>query len=63
MIPIQGDPVTIDSGKVSGTRLNSGVGAYLGIPFAKAPTGELRWKPPQPVAWDGIWNADRRGPE
>ena len=51
------------SGKVSGTRLSSGVKAYFGIPFAKPPTGELRWKPPQPISWDGIWNADRKGPE
>lgn len=63
MIPIAGDPLAITSGKVSGTKLGSGVKAYLGIPFAKPPTGELRWKPPQPISWDGIWNADRRGPE
>ena len=63
MIPLSGDPLTITSGKVSGTRLSSGVKAYLGIPFAKPPTGELRWKSPQPVSWDGIWNADRKGPE
>ena len=63
MMPLSGDPVTIKSGKVSGTRLNSGVKAYLGIPFAKPPTGELRWKAPQPISWDGVWNADRRGPE
>jgi para-nitrobenzyl esterase len=63
MMPLPGDPVTIKSGKVSGTRLNSGVKAYLGIPFAKPPTGELRWKAPQPISWDGVWNADRRGPE
>ena len=63
MMPLPGDPVATVSGKVSGTRLRSGVKAYLGIPFAKPPTGELRWKPPQPITWDGIWNADRRGPE
>jgi para-nitrobenzyl esterase len=63
MIPVLGDPVATAGGKVSGTRLNSGVKAYLGIPFAKPPTGDLRWKPPQPTAWDGVWNADRRGPE
>jgi len=63
MMPLPGDPVAIVSGKVSGTKLRSGVKAYLGIPFAKPPTGELRWKPPQPISWDGIWNADRKGPE
>jgi para-nitrobenzyl esterase len=62
-MPIPDDPVTITSGKLSGTRLVSGVKAYLGVPFAKPPTGELRWKPPQPISWDGIWNADRKGPE
>jgi para-nitrobenzyl esterase len=36
MIPLAGDPLTITGGKVSGTKLNSGVKAYLGIPFAKA---------------------------
>src|SRR6476659_9308547 len=63
MMPLPGDPVATSSGKVSGTRLSSGVKAYLGIPFAKPPTGELRWKPPQPIGWDGVWNADRKGPE
>ena len=63
MMPVPGDPVATASGKVAGTRLSSGVKAYLGIPFAKPPTGDLRWKPPQPIGWDGVWNADRRGPE
>jgi para-nitrobenzyl esterase len=54
MMPLPGDPVTIASGKVSGTRLSSGVKAYLGIPFAKPPTGDLRWKPPQPIGWNGV---------
>ena len=63
MIAIPGDPVATKSGKVAGTKLASGVKAYLGIPFAKPPTGELRWKPPQPMRWNGVWNADRTGPE
>jgi para-nitrobenzyl esterase len=64
MIPISGDPVAIDTGKVSGTLLPSGVRAYLGIPFAAPPVGELRWHAPMPVKpWKGIYNADSARPE
>jgi para-nitrobenzyl esterase len=63
MVPISGDPVTTDSGKISGTQLASGVKAYLGIPYAKPPTQGLRWAAPQPIRWEGVWNADRTGPE
>ena len=63
MIAIPGDPVTTNSGKVAGTQLDSGVKAYLGVPYAKPPTQDLRWKPPQPISWKGVWNADRKGPE
>ena len=41
--------VTTASGTVEGTLEASGVRAYKGIPFAAPPTGERRWKPPQPV--------------
>lgn len=63
MIATPGDPVATTEGKVAGTRLASGVKAYLGIPYAKPPTQDLRWKPPQPTHWSGVWNADRKGPE
>jgi para-nitrobenzyl esterase len=63
MIPVSGDPVMTDNGNVSGTLLPSGVRAYLGIPYAKPPTQELRWSPPVPPRWSGIWNADRKMPE
>ena len=63
MAPVAGDPVVTRSGEVSGTRLSSGVRAYLGIPYAKPPVGELRWTPPQAMQWEGVWNADRTGPE
>ena len=39
-----------------------GVKKFLGVPFAQAPVGELRWKAPQPVqAWDGIRKAKQFG--
>src|ERR1700689_2499115 len=63
MVPITGDPVTTEGGKLSGTVLASGVKAYLGVPFAQPPTQGLRWMPPQPRRWEGIWNADRTMPE
>ena len=61
MNPIPGDPITIESGKLSGTLLVSGVKAYLGVPFAAPPVRELRWHEPMPVKlWKGIYNADSK---
>ena len=35
-----------------------GVKKFLGVPFAAAPVGDLRWKAPQPVeAWEGVRDA------
>jgi para-nitrobenzyl esterase len=46
--------VAVTGGRVSGVVTN-GVAAFHGIPFAAPPVGELRWKPPQPVArWTGV---------
>ncbi|OYX57870.1 MAG: carboxylesterase [Brevundimonas subvibrioides] len=62
--PIPGDPVSIDTGQVRGEVLPSGVRAYMGMPFAAAPVRELRWRAPSPVQpWQGVYNADRKGPE
>jgi para-nitrobenzyl esterase len=47
----------IDSGALRGQILgeNKDIHAYKGIPFAAPPVGELRWKPPQPVAaWQSV---------
>ncbi len=62
--PIPEDPVTIDSGRVSGTLLRSGVRAYLGVPFAAPPVRDRRWRPPAPAEeWPGVRYALRAAPE
>ncbi len=62
--PIEGDPITVDGGLVSGTYLKSGLRAYFGIPFAAPPVRENRWRAPQPVEpWDGVLTANRMAPE
>ncbi len=62
--PVPGDPISLESGKVAGKLLDSGVRGYFGVPYAAAPTGALRWREPQPVRpWKGVYNADRFAPE
>ncbi|MDH8677777.1 carboxylesterase family protein [Fusibacter bizertensis] len=43
-------------GKVEGVVLNKNKSlAWIGVPYAAAPIGELRWKAPQsPMSWEGI---------
>lgn len=49
------DPIKLDSGLISGEVLGDGIDVYRGIPFAAPPVGDLRWKPPHPVApWEGV---------
>jgi para-nitrobenzyl esterase len=52
------------SGLVSGVPGKvDGVLAFKGIPFGAPPVGELRWKPPHPVAsWEGVRGGDQFGP-
>ncbi|MDE2251843.1 MAG: carboxylesterase family protein [Gammaproteobacteria bacterium] len=56
-------PIRTSGGLLAGKVLPSGVKVWLGVPFAKPPVQELRWRPPQSVAWQGVWNADRKMPE
>jgi len=62
--PVPGDPIVSDTGRIAGTMLDSGIRAYLGIPFAQPPVGDLRWRepvPPQP--WTGIYEATALKPD
>ncbi|HEY8462159.1 MAG TPA: carboxylesterase family protein [Blastocatellia bacterium] len=57
--------VVIDAGVLEGARFGAASNEvmFLGIPFAAAPTGERRWKPPQPVEkWSGVRKAKAFGP-
>ncbi|HYZ87034.1 MAG TPA: carboxylesterase family protein, partial [Bryobacteraceae bacterium] len=59
--------VATDSGRVRGRTLNLADGgpatAFLGIPYAAAPTGSRRWKAPAPVEpWRGIRDSGHYGP-
>jgi para-nitrobenzyl esterase len=54
-------PLTVHTvqGKVEGKMVGDGaVRAFLGLPYAAPPVGDLRWKPPAPpVAWKGVRDA------
>jgi para-nitrobenzyl esterase len=53
--------VRVDSGQLQGV-VDDGVVSYKGIPFAAPPVGDLRWRPPQPVApWTGVRPAAQFG--
>jgi para-nitrobenzyl esterase len=57
--------VDVTGGAIEGVRTslrNVPLREFRGIPYAQAPVGELRWKPPQPVsAWAGVRDASQFG--
>ena len=53
--------VSIETGRVQGAT-DAGVTYFKGIPYAAAPVGRLRWRPPQPAEpWKGIRSATQFG--
>ncbi len=54
--------VEIESGALVGV-VKAGVLAFKGVPYAAAPIGDLRWRPPQPTTpWRGLRRAQYNGP-
>jgi para-nitrobenzyl esterase len=54
--------VRTEAGSVAGAQLAGGVRLFKGIPFAAAPTGDRRWRPPEPPApWSGVRQATEWG--
>lgn len=58
-----GIEVAVTGGAIIGEMTEAGIRVWQGIPFAAPPTGDLRWKAPQPVVpWDGSRDATAPGP-
>ncbi len=59
-----GDPlVATAQGTLRGKRLDSGILRFAGIPYARPPLGDLRFKPPlPPQSWKGVREARDFGP-
>lgn len=54
----------VENGVIEGLYdIKSNLQLYLGIPFAKPPVGDLRWKAPQPPEnWKGVLSTKKFGP-
>lgn len=55
---------TIENGIIEGNYdTKTGIQTYFGVPFAKPPVGDLRWKAPQPLEnWKGVKETKKFGP-
>ncbi len=50
--------VTTTAGQLSGFEANANTWQFLGVPYARPPVGDLRWRPPQALApWAGVRHA------
>ena len=60
------DIVKVQQGLLSGvaqTGKYEGNTVFSGVPYAKPPVGELRWKPPvDPAPWEGVRECDTYAP-
>src|SRR6267154_774151 len=59
----EGSPLQVktETGIVEG-KMQGSLRAFLGIPYAAPPVGELRWKAPAPpLAWEGVRDATKFG--
>lgn len=57
-----GPIVSAPAGRVQGIA-DDGLHVFKGIPFARAPVGPLRWRPPMPAqTWRGVRDASQFGP-
>ncbi|MEL6191620.1 MAG: carboxylesterase family protein [Bacteroidota bacterium] len=54
----------VEQGIIEGEyHTEDGIQTYLGVPYAKPPVGELRWKAPQPLeSWEGVKMTKKFGP-
>jgi para-nitrobenzyl esterase len=52
------------SGQITGVwTADDGIANFMGIPYAEAPVGDLRWRPTvSKTSWDGILQANQFGP-
>jgi para-nitrobenzyl esterase len=48
---------TVETGQLKGVE-KDGIVSFKGVPYAAAPVGNLRWRPPEPAAkWSGVKDA------
>lgn len=54
--------VAVTGGEIEGIVKDSGLKAYLGVPYAAPPVGALRWAPTAPIeSWSGVRDAQKVG--
>ena len=55
--------VSVNGGRVRGALVDQGGAVFKGIPYARPPVGNLRWREPMPVQrWSGVRDATAFGP-